>query len=184
MVELGQLGDHHGDEKPALRCRALPEGRGEPGGTLGGVGGPGGPREGPLSGDSGGVARQRADVAVLPGGGGGCSASRCGREQLAPPGRAQRPQQLALPPAKPATATAPTPTQTATQVTATPRQPRRWVREGGRGTVSRDATPGGAGPPNPRPPDGTARQRGARHLLWEGGRGQRAQGGAHCPAAH
>ena len=37
----------------------------------GGVGGPGGPQEGPPVSDPGGVARQRADVAGLPGGGGG-----------------------------------------------------------------------------------------------------------------
>ena len=30
MVELGLLGDHQGDEEPALRCRAPPEGRGNP----------------------------------------------------------------------------------------------------------------------------------------------------------
>ena len=33
MIELNLLGDHQGDEEPALRCRAPPEGRGEPGGT-------------------------------------------------------------------------------------------------------------------------------------------------------
>ena len=42
----------------------------------------------------------------------------------------------------------------------------------------------GAGPPDPLPPRSTARQRGARHLLWEGGRGRRARGEAHCSAAH
>ena len=36
MAELGLLRDHQGDEEPALRCRAPPEGRGEPGGTPGG----------------------------------------------------------------------------------------------------------------------------------------------------
>ena len=184
MVELGQLGDHKGDKEPALRCHAPPEGRGELVGTPGGPGGPGGPREGPPGGDLGGVARQRADVARLPGGGGSAPHHRCGRQQRAPLGLAQRPHPLALPPAEPATATAPTPTQAATQVTATPRRPERQARESGRGTVPWGAPPGGAGPPNPRPPHGTARQRGARHLPWEGGRGQRARGGGHCPAAH
>ena len=33
MVELGLLGDHEGDEEPALRCPAPQEGRREPGGT-------------------------------------------------------------------------------------------------------------------------------------------------------
>ena len=63
MVELGQLGDHQGDEEPAFRCRAPPEGWGEPGGTPRGVGGPRGPREGPRVSDAGGVAQQGADVA-------------------------------------------------------------------------------------------------------------------------
>ena len=76
MVELGLLEDHQGDDEPALRCRAPPEGRGEPGGTPGGMGGPGGPREGPPGGDPGGVSSQGADVAGLPGGEGRCSASR------------------------------------------------------------------------------------------------------------
>ena len=40
MVELGQLGDHQGDEEPALRCRAPPEGRREPGDTPGGCAAP------------------------------------------------------------------------------------------------------------------------------------------------
>ena len=69
MIALGQLGNHQGDEEPAFGCRAPAEGWGEPAGTTGGVGGPGGPREGPPISDPGGVARQRADVAGLPGGG-------------------------------------------------------------------------------------------------------------------
>ena len=36
MAELGLLGDHQGDEEPALRRRAPPEGRGEHGGAPGG----------------------------------------------------------------------------------------------------------------------------------------------------
>ena len=152
MVGLGQLGDHQGDEEPALRCRAPPEGRGEPAGTPGVLGRPGGPRDGPPGGDSGGLARQRADRAGLPGGGGGEPHHGCGHQQLAPPGVAQRPHPLALPPAEPATATAPTPTQAATQVTATPRQPRQWAREGGRGTVPRDAPPRRSRAPRPTPP--------------------------------
>ena len=162
-----------------LRCRAPPEGQREPGGTSGGVGSPRGPQEGPPVSDLGGVARQGADVAGRPGGGGGAPHHGCGRQQLAPPGLAQRPHRLALPPAKPATAAAPTPTQAATQVTA-----EKMGARGRGGTVPRDAQPGGAGPPDPRPPHHTARRRGARHLPWEGGRGQRARGRAHCPAAH
>ena len=125
--------------------------RGNQGVPRGGVDGTGGPREGPPGGDLGGVARQRADVAGLPGGGGGAPHHGCGSQQLAPPGLPQRPRPLALPPAEPATATAPTPTQAATQVTATPRRPRRRARESGRGTVPRGAPAGGAGPPNPHP---------------------------------
>ena len=53
MVELGLLGDHKGDEEPALRCRAPSEGRREPGGTSGGVGDPRGPQEGPPVSDPG-----------------------------------------------------------------------------------------------------------------------------------
>ena len=53
MVDLGQPGDHQGDEEPAFRCRAPPEQRRKPGGTPGGVGSPGGPREGPQVSDPG-----------------------------------------------------------------------------------------------------------------------------------
>ena len=38
----GHRRDHQRVEEPALRTRALPEGRGEPGSTPSGVGGPGG----------------------------------------------------------------------------------------------------------------------------------------------
>ena len=54
----------------------------------GGVGGTRGPREGPQVSDPGGVARQGADVAGLPGGGSGAPHHGCGRQQLAPPGSA------------------------------------------------------------------------------------------------
>ena len=40
MAELGLLGDHQGDDEPALPCRAPPEGWGEPGGALGGLAAP------------------------------------------------------------------------------------------------------------------------------------------------
>ena len=69
MAELGLLRDHQGDEEAALRCRAPPEGQGQPGSDPRGVGDPGGPREGPPGRDSGGMARQGADVAGFPGGG-------------------------------------------------------------------------------------------------------------------
>ena len=138
MVELGQPGDHQGAEEPAFRCRAPPEGRREPRGSPRGVGSPRGPREGPQVSDPGGVARQGADVAGLPGRGGGAPHHGRGRQQLAPPGLAQRPRPLALPPVQPATATAPAPTQAAAQVTAQTADAREWG--------------GGAGPPDPRPP--------------------------------
>ena len=118
MVELGQPGDHQGVDEPALRCRAPPEGRRKPRGRPGGLGSPRGPREGPLVSDPGGVARQGADVAGLPGRRSGTPHHGCGRQQLAPPGLAQRARPLALPPAQPAAATAPAPTQAAAQVTA------------------------------------------------------------------
>ena len=88
VVVLGQPGDLQEVAEPALRCRAPPEGRRTPGGTPGGVGGTRGPREGPQVSDPGGVARQGADVAGLPGGGGGAPHHGCGRQQLAPPGSA------------------------------------------------------------------------------------------------
>ena len=39
--------------------------------------------------------------------------------------------------------------------------------------MPREAPPGGARPPDPRPPHGTAQRRGARHLLWEDGGNER-----------
>ena len=142
MVELGQPGDHQGDEEPAFRCRAPPEGRRNPGGTSGGHGSPRGPREGPQVSELGGVARQEANLAGLPGRGGGAPHHECRRQQLAPPGLVQHPHPLALPPAQPATATARAPTQAAAQVTAQTADAREWG--------------GGVGPPDPRPPDDTA----------------------------
>ena len=147
MIELGQPGDHQGVEEPALRCRAPPEGRRKLGGTPGGVGSPRGPREGPQVSDPGGVARQGADVAGLPGRGSGIPHHGRGRQQLAPPGLAQRPRPVALPPAQPAAATAPAPTQAAAQVTAQTADARKWG--------------GGLGPPTHAPPT-IRRDRGAR----------------------
>ena len=86
VVVLGQPGDLQEVAEPALRCRAPLEGRRKPRGTPGGVGGPRGPREGPQVSDPGGVARQGADVAGLPGRGSGAPHHGCGRQQLAPPG--------------------------------------------------------------------------------------------------
>ena len=113
----------------------------------GGVGSPRGPGEGPQVSDPGVVARQGANVAGLPGRGSGTPHRGRGRQQLAPPGVAQRPRPLALPPAQPAAATAPAPTQAAAQVTAQTADARKW---------------GGAlGPPTHAPPiirpDGRAR---------------------------
>ena len=147
MVVLGQPGDHQGVEEPALRCRAPPEGQRKPRGTPGGVGSPGGPREGSQVSDPGGVARQGADVAGLPGRGSATPHHGCGRQQLAPPGLAQRPRPLALPPAQPAAATAPAPTQAAAQVTAQTADARKWG--------------GGLGPPTHAPPT-VRRDEGAR----------------------
>ena len=84
VVVLGPTRDLQEVAEPALRCRAPPEGRRKPRGTPGGVGGPRGPREGPQVSDPGGVARQGADVAGLPGGGSGAPHHGCGRQQLAP----------------------------------------------------------------------------------------------------
>ena len=144
------------------------------------MGSPRGPREGPPVSDPGGVARQGADVACLPGGGGGAPHHGCGRQLLAPPGYAQRPHPLALPPAKPATAAALTPTQAAAQVTAQTTGAREW---GGDSAAGRPplALPG---PPANAPPtiqrDGEAR---ATSRGREGGANERG-GGGHCPAAH
>ena len=129
MVELGQPGDHQGVEEPALRCRAPPEGRRKPVGTPGGVGSPKKPREGPQVSDPGGVARQKADVPGFSGRGGGTPHHGRRRQQLAPPGLAQRPRPLALPPAQPASAGAPAPTQAAAQVTARTADAREWGGE-------------------------------------------------------
>ena len=176
MVELGQLGDHKGDEEPALRCRAPPEGRREPGGTPGGVRSPRGPREGPPVSDPGGVARQGADVAGLPGGGGGAPHQGCGSQQLAPPGLAQRPHPLAIPPAKPATAAAPTPTQAAAQVTAQTTSAREW---GGDSAAGRPLRRSGAPRPTP-PPRYSATER--RAPPPAGGRvGTTSAGGSPLP---
>ena len=169
MVVLGQPGDHQGVEEPALRCRAPPEGRRKPRGTPWGVGSPRGPQEGPQVSDLGGVARQGADVAGLPGRGSGTPHHGCGRQQLALPGLAQRPRPLALPPAQPPSATAPAPTQAAAQVMAQTADARKWGGE--------------PGPPTQSPPHGTAWRRSARHLPREGGQRQRARWGTYSPAA-
>ena len=134
MVELGQPGDHQGDEESAFPCRAPPEGRRKPGSTPRGVGSPRGPLEGCHVSDLGGLARQQADVAGLPGRGGSAPHHGCGRQQLAPQGLAQRPHPLALPPVQPATATAPAPTQAAAQVTAQTVDVREWGGELGHQT--------------------------------------------------
>ena len=75
------------------------------------------------------MARQGADVAGLLGRGGGAPHHGCGRQQLAPPGLAQRPHQLALPLAQPATATAQAPTQAAAQVTPQTADAGEWGGE-------------------------------------------------------
>ena len=157
MVDLGLLGDHQGDEEPASRRRAPSEGQRKPGGTPGGVGSPRGPRQGRQVSDPGGVARQGADVAGIPGRGGGAPYHGCGCQQLAPPGLAQRPHPLALPRAKPATATARAPAQAAAQLTAQTADAREW---GGGSAVGRPplAEPGS---PTNAPPT-IRRDRGAR----------------------
>ena len=101
----------------------------KPGGTPGGMGRPTGPREGPQVSDPGGVARQAANVAGLPERGSGTPHHGRGSQQLAPPGLAQRPRPLALPPAQPATATAPAPAQALAQVTAQTADARKWGGE-------------------------------------------------------
>ena len=106
-------------------------------------------------------------MAGLPGRGSGAPHHGCGRQQLAPPGFAQRPRPLALPPAQPAAATAPAPTQAAAQVKAQ--------------TADTRELGGGAGPPDPRPPHGTARRKRACQLPREGVRRQRTQGGNLLP---
>ena len=68
-------------------------------------------------------------MAGLPGTGSGAPHQGCGRQQLAPPGLAQRPRPLALPPAQPAAATAPARTQAVAQVTAQTADARKWGGE-------------------------------------------------------
>ena len=155
MVVLGQPGDHQGVEPPAPRCGAPPEGWRKPRGTPGGVGSSGIPREGPEVSDLGGVARQGADVAGLPGRGSGTPHQGCGRHQLAPPGLAQRPRPLALSPAQPAAATAPAPTQAVAQVTAQTADARKWGEE--------------LGPPTHAPP--TVRRKGGARATSRGREG-------------
>ena len=94
-----------------------------------GVGSPRGPPEGPQVSDPGSVGPQVADVAGLPGRGGCTPHHGRGRQQLAPPGLAQRPCPLALPLAQPAAATAPAPTQAAAQLTAHTADARKWGGE-------------------------------------------------------
>ena len=168
MVELGQPGDHQGVEELALRCRAPPERRSKPGGTPGGVASFRGPREGPQVSDPGGVARQGADVAGLPGRGGDAPHHGRGRQQLAPPGLAQCPRPLALPPVQPAAARAPAPTQAAAQVTAQTADGREWGGELGppthvppmirRGGGARATSRGSVGGDNERGGEPTAPQ--------------------------
>ena len=95
----------------------------------------------------GGVARQGADVAGLPGMGSGTPHHGCGSQQLAPPGLAQHPRPLGLPPAQPAAAKAPAPTQAAAQVTAQTAEAGKWRGE--------------LGPPTHAPPT-VQRDEGAR----------------------
>ena len=68
-------------------------------------------------------------MAGLPRRGSGAPHHGCGRQQLVPPGFAQRPRPLALPPAQPATATAPAPTKAAAQVMAQTADARKWGGE-------------------------------------------------------
>ena len=107
-------------------------------------------------------------------GGGGAPHHGCGCQQMAPPGFAQRPHPVALPPAEPATAAAPAPTKATTQVTAAPRPPRRWARGAGEGTVPREAPTRGAGPRDPHPP--TVRRGGGARATSSGG----GDGGNEC----
>ena len=179
-VELGLLGDHQGDEEPAPRCRAPPEGRGERGGTPRGGGQP----RRTTSGYSGRLSGRR-----------GPTGSRTG----SPSWRVGRCSALLMP--KPTTGSrgpCAKPSPTGATAGGTRHHHSRNPHtsgdtgdgpDGGHGRVEggecrERPPPGGAGPPDPRPPHSTARQRGARHPPWEGGRGQRAGGGAHCPAAH
>ena len=136
--------------------------------TPGGLGSPAGPREGPQVSDPGGVARQGADVAGLPGRGGCTPHHGCGRQQLAPPGLAQRPRPLALLPAQPAAATARAPTQAAAQVTAPTADARKWGGE--------------LDPPTDAPPT-VRRVEGARATSRGGEGGDKSAGGNPLPCS-
>ena len=147
VAELGLLRDHQGDEEPALRCRAPPEGRGEPGGAAGSWATTEDHQRVLRAVVLGRVAQQGANVANFPGGGGGAPHHRCGGQQLAPAGSAHRPHPLALPPAEPTAAAAPASPQVVTQVTAASRRSWRGAQGNGEGGVPRDTPPTGPGPP-------------------------------------
>ena len=176
VAELGHLGDHQGVEEPGLRCRAPPEGRGEPGSTPGGGGVA---RE-----DQGrvlraviraGWARPGADMAGFPGGGGGAPRHGRGGQQLAAPGPAHRPHPLALPPEEPARRRSPDPHASGSSGDGHAR--RQWSGAqhagprtpgdghgggGGSGPTARDTPPAGPGPPilsgPPTPPQSAQRE--------------------------
>ena len=100
-------------------------------------------------------------MAGLHGRGGGTPHQGCGRQQLAPPGLAQRPRPLAPPLAQPAAATAPAPTQAAAQVTAQTADARKWGGE--------------LGPPTHAPPT-VRRDEGARATSRGKGGGDNKRG--------
>ena len=180
VVELGLLGDHQGDEEPALRCRAPPEGRGEPGSAPSGGGAAPEDHDRVLRAVIRLVWPDREPTwpAFLEGGG-GAPHHGCGRQQLAPPVLAQRRHPLALSPAKPATAAAPTPTQAATQVTAQTAGAGEWQGDCAAGRPPRGSrSPGRTPPPRYSATEGRAPPR-------QGGRaGATSARGGPLPAAH
>ena len=177
VAELGLLGDHQGDEEPALRCQAPSEGRGEPGGALGRLGNHRGPKEGPLGRDLGGLAQQGADVAAFPGGGG---ASRMRGPTKGCPGPCTPPSPTGATAGGTNRRRSSAPTQAATQVTAAPRRPRRGTPGIGEEPVTRDTPPAGPAPPTqgaPPTPPTVWRGGGARAASSRGESGNNERGG-------
>ena len=137
MVELGQPADHQGVEEPALRCHAPPEGRRKPRGTPRGVGSHRGLREGP----------QVSDPGVR-----GPTGGRRGQPSWK--GKRYSASRMRTPTTgSPGACAAPSPTGATAGATRRRHSPSPHTSgpDGGRKKVG-----GEAGPPDPRPPHGTA----------------------------
>ena len=114
----------------------------------GGMGGPGGPREGPRSVIRAAWPDSQPTWPAFQEGKAVLRITDADLKQLAVPGLAQRPHALAPPWAKPATATAPDPKQEAAQVTAQTTGAREW----GADSAAGPPPPWRSRAPQPTPP--------------------------------